>query len=94
MKESKKFRSSITEQAISGRVLLVDDERAIQKIITRFLKLKGFDVTLVNDGMEALTAFNDLAFDIVLTDFNMPFMDGLNLANHIKKGLLTHPLYC
>ena len=67
------------------RVLLVDDERAIQRLICRFLKSKGFEVTLADDGMEALVAFIEGTFDIVLTDFNMPVMDGLRLANHIKK---------
>ena len=92
MKESKKFGSSNTGKAISVRVLLVDDETAIQKVVAKFLSRKGFVVTLAGDGREALAAFIEETFDIVLTDFNMPVMDGLSLAARIKKRSPDTPI--
>ena len=77
--------SSSTGQAISGRILVAEDNKAIQAIVSRFLEFIGLEVALVGNGIEALAVFLESSFDLVLTDLQMPGMDGLSLASHIKE---------
>jgi CheY-like chemotaxis protein len=84
MNKTQKSVSSNTAQAIPRRILVADDDRTIQKIVSKFLGFMGFEVALAGNGIEALAAFLESSFDLVLTDFQMPAMDGLSLARHIK----------
>ena len=85
LKEAKKNVSSNAEQAISKRILLVDDDKVIRDAVFGFLEFLGFEVALAGNGIEALTVFLASTFDLVLTDLQMPVMDGLSLAGHIKE---------
>lgn len=84
-KETKKPVSSNTGQAIPKRILLAEDNKTIQEMVSRFLKNIGFEVAVASDGFEALAAFQENYFDLVLTDFQMPGMHGFGLAAHIKE---------
>jgi CheY-like chemotaxis protein len=84
MNKTQKLVSSNTAQAISRRILVADDDRTIQKIVSKFLGFMGFEVALAGNGIEALAIFLESSFDLVLTDLQMPAMDGLSLARHIK----------
>ena len=70
---------------MSGRILVAEDNRATQDLVSRFLEFLGYEVALACNGIEALAAFIEGSFDLVLTDLNMPAMDGLSLAGHIKE---------
>lgn len=83
-KEAKKSVSSNTEQAIPKRILLADDNKAVQGLVSEFLEFLGYEVALAINGIEALAVFLASTFDLVLTDLEMPVMDGLSLAGHIK----------
>ena len=83
--ETKKAVSSNTGQAIPKRILLTEDNKTIQEMVSRFLKYIGFEVAVASDGFEALATFQENYFDLVLTDFQMPVMDGFGLAAHIKE---------
>ena len=65
-------------------ILLAEDNKTIQKLVFRFLKYIGFEVATASNGFEALALFQEKYFDLVLTDYQMPVMDGLRLAGHIK----------
>jgi CheY-like chemotaxis protein len=52
----------------------------------------GFEVALAANGIEALAAFLDRSFDLVLTDLQMPVMDGLRLAGRIKERSPSTPV--
>jgi CheY-like chemotaxis protein len=52
----------------------------------------GFEVALAANGIEALAVFLESSFDLVLTDFQMPAMDGLSLASHIKERSPSTPV--
>ena len=67
------------------RILIVDDDYAIRNILTRFLLIQGFEVKTAENGLEALEIFTENHFDAVLTDFQMPGMDGIKLAHQIRK---------
>ncbi|HID22455.1 MAG TPA: response regulator [Planctomycetaceae bacterium] len=70
------------------QVLLVDDSgtmRAIQKRMFGKLGIGDDNITEASDGREALQFFEATHFDLVLTDWNMPNMDGLTLLKEIRK---------
>lgn len=84
LKDPNPFDFSNQEKA-SINILYAEDEKPMQIIIFKILKRMGFAVTLANNGIQALSLFKEGSFSIVLTDFDMPFMDGLVLAARIKK---------
>lgn len=65
-------------------VLFVDDDDNVRKVLSRMLSATGFNVITARDGKEGLRLFIESPCDIVLTDWNMPRMDGLSMARHIK----------
>lgn len=67
-------------------VLIVDDEEGILQALQMHLEMDGYQVDTMSSSLEALKAFeNDAKYHIVLTDINMPNMDGIELLENIKK---------
>ena len=66
------------------RILLVDDERQITRVLARSLSAKGYDVHVAADGEMALQTFNDWPPDLVVTDLNMPNINGLELCRRLR----------
>jgi two-component system chemotaxis response regulator CheY len=68
-------------------VLVVDDSAMMRKIVIKNLRDCGFDVTVVEagDGKEGLERFAMGGVDLVLSDWNMPNMDGLTMVKEIRK---------
>jgi len=91
-KETKKSASSNAGKAKSKRILVADDNKAIRDIVSGILHFLGFEVALAINGIEALAVFLDSFFDLVLTDLEMPAMDGLSLAGHIKERSPSTPV--
>jgi diguanylate cyclase (GGDEF)-like protein len=71
-------------QGTGHRVLVVDDDRNLRKIISTNLELAGFTVQTAPDGPEALEIIEDFQPDIVLLDLMMPYMDGYEVAHLIR----------
>ena len=71
-----------------GKVLIVDDEISIRTILGQMLKKSDFEAEVANDGVEALKKLKTSPFDIVVSDINMPNMDGVALLKKIKE---TYP---
>ena len=68
------------------RVLVLDDSKTMLRIITNTLSRIGHkDVTTALDGIEGMEAYNNGKFDIILTDWNMPNMNGLQFVQAIRK---------
>lgn len=75
------------------KVLLVDDSGTMRTIQKRCLnKLNVNDIVEAEDGVQALAAFEAHTFDIVLSDWNMPNMDGLTLLKEIRQRNTTIPI--
>lgn len=67
------------------RILLVEDNLVNQEVMRGLLTLLGDDVTVANNGEEAVGLFPSKTFDIVLMDLNMPILDGLKATEMIRK---------
>lgn len=67
------------------RILVVDDEPQITRVLRRSLSSKGYEVQVAEDGEEALEVFRKWNPDIVITDLFMPRMGGLELCRRIRK---------
>ncbi|WP_435946127.1 chemotaxis response regulator CheY [Dryocola sp. BD586] len=68
------------------RFLVVDDFATMRRIVRNLLKdLEFNNVEEAEDGQDALTRLRESAFDFVITDWNMPNMDGLELLSEIRK---------
>jgi two-component system sensor histidine kinase/response regulator len=65
------------------RILLAEDSLVNQKLVVALLEKAGHDVTLANNGREAVAAFESQEFDVVLMDVQMPEMDGFEAAAEI-----------
>mgnify|MGYP000176456400 CR=1 FL=1 len=87
-------RDEITAPILSGvmkRVLLVDDMAVNRSILEKQLEVLGVQTVSCASGAEALTLLDD-KFDAVLTDHNMPEMDGVTLSNAMRKAGFEMPI--
>jgi chemosensory pili system protein ChpA (sensor histidine kinase/response regulator) len=67
------------------RVLLVDDSVSVRKFVGQMLERAGFAVATANDGADALQRLVDERFDVVVTDLEMPRLNGYELIRDIKR---------
>ena len=68
------------------KVLTVDDSRTMRDMVTFTLKGAGYDVLEAGDGQQALTVIAANKVDLVITDLNMPVMDGLTLIKRLRAA--------
>jgi DNA-binding response OmpR family regulator len=68
-----------------ARILLVDDERSIQTLLSYPLQKDGYDVVSAFDGREALARFNEAPFDLVVLDLMLPGVDGLEVCRRLRS---------
>jgi two-component system, OmpR family, KDP operon response regulator KdpE len=66
------------------RILVVDDEPQLTRVLRTGLKSHGYDVRAAADGLAGLEAFNDWHPDLVITDLAMPNVDGLELCKRVR----------
>ena len=71
--------------ALQGKILIMDDDRAILKLLGGFFAGLEYDVHLAIDGEEGLFLFHNCQPDIVLVDLNMPKVDGFKVLDVISK---------
>jgi sigma-B regulation protein RsbU (phosphoserine phosphatase) len=74
-------------------ILVVDDARDMQLILRRILTLMGHQVMLASDGQEAWELLQQHNFQVVISDWVMPVMDGPTLCRTIRTANLTHYVY-
>ena len=67
-----------------AKILVVEDERDLNRYVASCLRNNNYDVTVAYDGEEALTKIEENKFDLILTDIMMPKMDGFDLADSIR----------
>jgi DNA-binding NtrC family response regulator len=75
-----------------GRVLLVDDERMLRRVIRRGLVRAGFEVVEADNGVAALELLARERFDLVVSDVHMPLMDGVELLEALSTAQSAVPV--
>jgi len=68
----------------SGKILVVDDD-SFRNVVSKMLCWLGYAVLSADSGEKGLALFLKNKFDLVMTDFNMSGMDGIHLADYVKK---------
>jgi DNA-binding response OmpR family regulator len=68
-----------------AKILICDDEAGLRAVLKRYAQFEGHDVTEAGDGMEAVEACKQEAFDIILMDIMMPELDGFSAVREIRK---------
>jgi CheY-like chemotaxis protein len=66
------------------QILVVDDDPSIRESLTMLLKSVGYDVSMAESGISALSLLNIAQPDLIVTDINMPKMSGLELISHVR----------
>ncbi|MGL5149834.1 MAG: response regulator [Clostridium sp.] len=70
---------------MSKNILVVDDDKDIRELVEVYLRAEEFNVTLAENGVEALDLIEKNDFDLVILDVMMPKMDGLETLINIRK---------
>ena len=74
------------------KVLVIDDQPLLRDVLAEFLELLGHEADLAADGSEGLARFDPSVHQLVLTDFLMPGMTGLEVAEAIRARGCTTPI--
>jgi len=72
--------------ADAARILVVDDEPAVQSALSRALALESYEVAGAADGVEALERLGEAPYEAVILDIAMPRMDGLEVCRRLREG--------
>ena len=65
-------------------ILAVDDSKSLRQVLAATLSAAGHEVVQATDGVEGLALAQEARFDLILSDINMPNMDGLTLVRHLR----------
>ena len=68
------------------KILVVDDEEAVRDSLEELLSTEGYECRSAENGLEALKHLESYTPDVMILDFNMPLMNGLELVKHIDSG--------
>ena len=74
---------------MSGKLLIIEDEAAIQSILSELLTDAGYTVEVAGDGLEGITKFREQSFSLVLLDIMMPKIDGYTVCEMIRRESKT-----
>lgn len=74
------------------KILVVDDQESMRALLQDMLEVIGYEVTLAEGGEQALGILRESLFDLVLSDLNMPGMDGTALLRSIKSSTPNLPV--
>lgn len=73
----------------SRRILVVDDETYIQHVVSLKLSNAGFEVLTASDGEEGLQIAQEQMPDLIITDYQMPFLTGLEMCQRLQEDPVT-----
>ncbi len=74
---------------MSGKLLIIEDEAAIQSLLSELLTDAGYTVEVAGDGLEGITKFREQSFSLVLLDIMMPKIDGYTVCEMIRRESKT-----
>ncbi|XOV79810.1 MAG: response regulator [Aestuariibacter sp.] len=67
------------------KILTVDDSASMRAMVAFTLKAQGFEVTEAVNGQEGLAQAKNTVFDLIISDINMPVMDGIEFISHVRQ---------
>lgn len=67
------------------KILIVEDDIDIQELLRNFIQEVGYEISIANDGMEAISLFSTIHFDLILLDIMLPKIDGFTVCELIRK---------
>ena len=67
------------------KILIVEDDIDIQELLRNFLQEVGYEISIANDGMEAISLFSTIHFDLILLDIMLPKIDGFTVCELIRS---------
>jgi two-component system chemotaxis response regulator CheY len=67
------------------KILVVDDDKTTRKLLNLFLKAKGYEVVTAENGLDAMEKLGTENINLVVTDMNMPYMDGIELTKNLRN---------
>ena len=70
---------------MAQKVLIVEDENRIARLVRLYLEEAGFEVAVVDDGAQALPAFRHETPDLIILDLNLPGKDGLDVCRAVRR---------
>jgi CheY-like chemotaxis protein len=65
-------------------ILVIDDDKGVRELLREFLKLYGFEAHSIDSGISALNLLKKKYFDIIITDYSMPEINGIELTRAVK----------
>lgn len=77
---------------MAAKILIVEDEIVIRKNLCAFLRKEGYEVTEARDGADAVELLSTDQFDLLITDFVMPNLDGPELVEHVSSRFSSIPV--
>ena len=77
-------------QNMIKKILIIEDEAAIQKILSEPLTFAGYNVTAVSDGLEGINEFHRQKFDLILLDIMLPKIDGYTVCEMVRQESQIH----
>jgi DNA-binding response OmpR family regulator len=79
-------------KGLHREVLIVDDEEFIRTLLSDFFSFNGYEVFLARNGEEALDIIKNKSCSLLITDMDMPLMDGIELVRKIRKINISLPI--
>ena len=73
------------------RILIVDDDEIVRKVLRKFLKQLPLEIREAKDGEEGFALFSQEAFDLIIVDYRMPKVDGLTMLKQCRELYREHP---
>jgi len=74
------------------RILIADDEELVRTLLPEALKHYDYDIDVVENGVEAMSHIDKKSYDLIITDYMIPKMDGLELTRRIKAKYPYTPI--
>ena len=69
-----------------ARILVIDDEPDVRRLLVRFLRMLEYEVAEAENGKQAMLMLAEATPDLVLSDINMPEMDGIEVINELRRS--------
>ncbi len=71
---------------LPSKIMVVDDSDDVRELIGAFLQTRGYDITMATDGVDALGKLESDTFPLIITDINMPNMNGPELLDTMSRS--------